>query len=191
MYIRKEIKEFMNKMPKEMKLPKHWRKFVNEQDREFNLIIKSGKELECTNCGKHFYIKTQGNNWYRDKEICPFCHNIYEIRRSNLKNYFFLYDLAVVDNVDNKLVLRYFEVRRTYIHSIKKFKDNIVEYARIVPEYDIELVNNRFLKSFVKMLLFPNTKFLLFETNEIISSKEFSFNFSIFIISLISHILVS
>ena len=146
MYIRKEIKEFMNKMPKEMKLPKHWRKFVNEQDREFNLIIKSGKELECTNCGKHFYIKTQGNNWYRDKEICPFCHNIYEIRRSNLKNYFFLYDLAVVDNVDNKLVLRYFEVRRTYIHSIKKFKDNIVEYARIVPEYDIELVNNRFLK---------------------------------------------
>ena len=30
MYIRKEIKEFMKNMPKEMKLPKHWRKFVND-----------------------------------------------------------------------------------------------------------------------------------------------------------------
>lgn len=146
MYIRKEIKEFMNKMPKEMKLPKHWRKFVNKYDVEFNLIIRSGKELKCTNCGKHFYSKAQEDYLYGYEELCPFCNNRYEVRRSNLKNYIFLYDLAVVDNVNNKLIVRYFEIRRTYMHDIRKFKDSIVEYARIVPEYNVELVNDRFVK---------------------------------------------
>lgn len=55
MYIRKEIREFLKKMPKEMKLPKHWRKFIHESDVEYNLLIKHGKEYECTNCGKYFY----------------------------------------------------------------------------------------------------------------------------------------
>ena len=136
----------MNKMPKEMKLPKHWKKFVNEQDVMFNLIIKSGKDAQCTNCGKHFYSKSQEGKEYGYKDVCPFCNNEYLVRRSNLKNYFFLYDLAIVDNVNNKLILRYFEIERTYVSTTKKFRDNIVEYARIVPEYDIELVNDRFLK---------------------------------------------
>ena len=92
MYIRKEIREFLKKMPKEMKLPKHWRKFVNKYDIEYNLIIKHGKSYECTNCGKYFYTKQvpTAKEW----DICPFCHNKYDIKRSNLKNYFFLYDLA-------------------------------------------------------------------------------------------------
>ena len=55
MYIRKEIREFLKKMPKEMKLPKHWKKFVNDNSKEYNLLIKHGKEYECTNCGKYFY----------------------------------------------------------------------------------------------------------------------------------------
>ena len=146
MYIRKEIRNFIEKMPKEIKTPKHWRKFVNSQNIAYNLIIRSGKEAICTNCGKHFSIKKQDGYIYGYKDICPFCNNKYEVRRSNLKNYSFLYDLAIVDNIDNKLILRYFEVRRTYISSIKKFKDSIVEYARIVPEFDIELVNDRFFK---------------------------------------------
>lgn len=144
MYIRKEIREFMKKMPKEMKLPKHWRKFVNENDVEYNLLIKHGKEYECTNCGKYFYSEqVEGDGCW---DICPFCEGQYDVRRSNLKNYFFLYDLAIVDNVDNKLVLRYFEVRRDYNYKKRRFDDSVVEYARIVPELDIELVNDRFVK---------------------------------------------
>ncbi len=144
MYIRKEIRAFMEKMPKEMKMPKHWRKFVNENDVEYNLLIKHGKECECTNCGKYFYSEqVEGNGCW---DICPFCGGQYDVRRSNLKNYFFLYDLAVVDNVDNKLVLRYFEVKRIYNQDKKRFDDNVVEYARVVPELDIELVNDRFFK---------------------------------------------
>ena len=144
MYIRKEIRDFMEKMPKELKMPRHWRKFVNEHDVEYNLLRKHGKEYECTNCGKYFYSEqAEGDGCW---DICPFCHNQYDVRRSNLKNYFFLYDLAMIDNVDNKLVLRYFEVWRKYNHKKRRFKDDIVEYARIVPELDIELVNDRFVK---------------------------------------------
>ena len=144
MYIRKDIREFMEKMPKEMKLPKHWRKFIHEYDVEYNLLIKSGKECECTNCGKYFY--TEQEEGRGRKAMCPFCHNQYDVRRSNLKNYFFLYDLAIVDNIDNKLVLRYFEVERNYNYKKRRFDDSVVEYARIVPELDIELVNDRFVK---------------------------------------------
>lgn len=144
MYIRKEIRDFIEKMPKEMKLPKHWRKFINEQDIEYNLLIKHGREYECTNCGKYFHSEQVPGQGCWD--ICPFCHNQYDVRRSNLKNYFFLYDLAMIDNINNKLILRYFEVRRKYNYKKRRFDDDVVEYARIVPELDIELVNDRFVK---------------------------------------------
>lgn len=144
MYIRKEIKEFLKKMPKEMKMPKHWRKFVNGNNVQYNLIIKHGKEYECTNCGKYFYREQVERKCRSD--ICPFCNNQYNVRRSNLRNYFFLYDLAVIDNVDNKVVIRYFEIRRKYDYKNRRFKDSIVEYARIIPELNIELANDRFVK---------------------------------------------
>ena len=144
MYIRKEIREFMNKMSKEMKLPKHWRKFVNENSKECNLLIKHGKEYECTNCGKYFYSEQVPG--YGCWDICPFCGGQYDVRRSNLKHYFFLYDLAYIDNIDNKLILRYFEVMRSYNYKVRRFTDNIVEYARIIPELNVELVNDRFFK---------------------------------------------
>ena len=144
MYIRKEIKEFMKNMPKEMKLPKHWRKFVNEHDVEYNLLIKHGKEYECTNCGKYFYSEqVEGDGCW---DICPFCGGQYDVRRSNLKNYLFLYDLAILDNINNKLILRYFEVYRKYNYHKRRFDDKISEYARIVPELNVELANDRFFK---------------------------------------------
>ena len=144
MYIRKNIADFLEKMPKEMKMPKNWKKFVKKYDIEYNLLIKHGKECECTNCGKYFYSEqVEGKGCW---DICPFCNNQYDVRRSNLKNYFFLYDLAIIDNVDNKLILRYFEVYRKYDYKTRRFKDDIVEYARIVPELDIEIVNDRFIK---------------------------------------------
>ena len=144
MYIRKQIANFLEKMPLEMSKPRHWKKFMNENSVEYNLIIKHGSEYECTNCGKYFYsTQVEGRRCW---EICPFCHNKYDVRRSNLKNYFFLYDLAFIDNVDNKVVIRYFEIKRDYDYKKRRFSDDIVEYARIVPELDLELVSDRFSK---------------------------------------------
>ena len=76
-------KEFLKNMPKEMKVPKHWKKFLNEQAVESNLFIKHGNEYECTNCGKYFFSKQVEGCW----EICPFCNNQYDVKRSNLKKH--------------------------------------------------------------------------------------------------------
>lgn len=142
MYIRKNIADFLEKMPIDMKMPKHWKRFVNENNINYNLIIKHGKEYECTNCGKYFSSeKLEGHS-----EVCPFCNNNYKVKRNNLKNYSFFYDLALIDNVDNKVVIRYFEVMRIYDNQVRRFKDNVVEYARIIPELDIELASDRFVK---------------------------------------------
>lgn len=148
MYIRKEIQNFMKKMPKDMKLPRHWKKFVNEQNTPYNLLIKHGNSYECTNCGKYSYENMLRNPENNRKGICPFCKNSYYIRNSNLRNYRILYDLAAVDNVDNKLIIRYFEVCRIYNNTTRRFDDDVVEYARIVPELNIDFASDRYFKMF-------------------------------------------
>ncbi len=142
MYIRKEIANFVKKMPKELKLPKHWKKFVNDHSVDYNLILKHGNTYECTNCHKYFPCKKEIGHI----EKCPFCNNKYLVRNHNLKNYIKLFDLASIDNFDNKLIIRYFEVRTVYNYKTKSFDKSVSEYARIVPELDIELVNDRFTK---------------------------------------------
>lgn len=144
MYIKKEIREFIEKMPKETRLSKKWLDFIEESTKPHNLLIEHGKEeYECTNCGKYSYGKLLNNRDYKHYDICRFCGRKYEIKRSNLKNYFFLYDLAIVDNMKNKLVIRYFEVWRKYNYKTRRFTNSIVEFARYVPEFDAILLNNR------------------------------------------------
>ena len=142
MYIRKEIREFIKKMPKDMKMPSHWRKFVNCCSEKYDLIIKHGNEYECTNCGKVFYSDKR----VKQEEFCPFCNNRYLIRNSNLKWHDWIFYLSLIDNVENRLIIRYFEVYRSYNYKRRKFENSVVEFARIVPEFNIQLVNNRYRK---------------------------------------------
>lgn len=142
MYIRKEIREFMKKMPKEMKLPKHWRKFVNENSSECNLIIKQGKQYECTHCHKTF----NSNAVVGAIERCPFCRQAYIVKNHNLKNYREYFNLALIDNICNRIVIRIFEVESSYNYQKRIFENDVAEYARIVPEFGVELVNDRFIK---------------------------------------------
>lgn len=142
MYIRKEISDFLKHMPKELKKPKHWRKFVNTNTEAYNLILKHGNKAECTRCHNYFSSsKTIG-----EREVCPFCTGNYLVRNSNLRKCAFYSDLAMVDNVLNKVIIRYFEIKTYYNNKKRKFENSVVEYARIVPELKIELVNDRFTK---------------------------------------------
>lgn len=144
MYVKKEIREFIEKMPKKEKLTREWKKFIQESTIKHNLLIEHGKEeYECTHCGKYSYGKLLSDRNYKYHDICRFCGKKYEIKRSNLKNYFFLYNVAIVDNINNKLVMRYFQVYRYYNNRIRRFTNSIAEFARYVPEYDITLLNNR------------------------------------------------
>lgn len=144
MYIKKEIKEFLEKMPKETKLNKEWKKFINKTMEPFNILIEHGKEeYECTNCGKYSYGRLLSDRNNRYYEICRFCGKKFQIRKSNLRNYNFEYSVAIIDNINNKIVIRYYAVRRIYNYMIRRFDTKIDEFARIIPEYDIVLLNNR------------------------------------------------
>lgn len=140
MYVKKQIREFIKTMPKEKKLPKHWRKLVNKNNVEHNLIIKHGNEYECTNCKKHFFSEV----CVGQSEFCPFCNNRYLVKNSNLKHYYDTYKLAFLDNMNNTIVVRLVEVCRTYNYRTRSFADSISEYARIIPEIDTEIVNDRY-----------------------------------------------
>lgn len=144
MYVKKEIREFIKKMPKKEKMTREWKNFIQKSTTKYNLLIEHGKEeYECTHCGKYSYGKLLSDRNYKHYDICRFCGKKYEIRRSNLKNYFFLYNVAIADNINNKLVIRYFQVYRYYNNRIRRFKDSIVEFARYIPEFDVTLLNNR------------------------------------------------
>lgn len=144
MYVKKEIREFIKNMPKKEKMTKEYRNFIQKSTIKYNLLIEHGKEeYECTYCGKYSYGKLLSDRNYKHYDICRFCGNKYAIKRSNLKNYFFLYNVAIVDNINNKLVIRYFQVYRYYNNRIRRFINSIAEFARYVPEYEITLLNNR------------------------------------------------
>lgn len=131
-------------MPKKEKMTKEYRNFIQKSTIKYNLLIEHGKEeYECTYCGKYSYGKLLSDRNYKHYDICRFCGNKYAIKRSNLKNYFFLYNVAIVDNINNKLVIRYFQVYRYYNNRIRRFINSIAEFARYVPEYEITLLNNR------------------------------------------------
>mgnify|MGYP002540258797 CR=1 FL=1 len=44
MYVKKEIREFIEKMPKKEKLTREWKKFIQESTIKHNLLIEHGKE---------------------------------------------------------------------------------------------------------------------------------------------------
>lgn len=142
MYIKKEIRKFIEIMPIETKLTKEWNNFIKQIDKKYNLLIEHKKEeYECTNCGKYSYGKLLDNNVYYD--ICRFCGKKYEIKRNNLKNYAFTYNFATIDNMNNKLIIRYYNVYRIYNYITRRFIDSIVEFARYIPEFKVILLNNR------------------------------------------------
>lgn len=87
MYVKKKIREFIEKMPKKEKLTREWKKFIQESTIKHNLLIEHGKEeYECTHCGKYSYGKLLSDRNYKYHDICRFCGKKYEIKRSNLKN---------------------------------------------------------------------------------------------------------
>ena len=141
-YIKNVYREILNRMDYMNYVPNGWDEFIEKHKENHNLLIKSNGKCVCTNC-KHIFSTTKKVN---EKVKCPNCKHTYLIKRNNLKNYSFYDDLSYVEKVDDKLILRVFELRSDYNNINKDYsiRDSIVEYARIViGERDCVFINER------------------------------------------------
>ena len=128
-YVKKAYREIFNLLDNYSELPKGWDKFVKEQEKYHNVIIKSSKnKCHCTNCNSNFISKKKVNEEVR----CPNCHNKYLIKRSNLRYYEFKDYLSILDIVNDTFVIRYFELK-SCIDAKHKHHSSVVEFAREIP----------------------------------------------------------
>ena len=128
-YVKKAYREIFYLLDNYSELPKGWDKFVKEQEKYHNVIIKSSKnKCHCTNCNSNFISKKKVNEEVR----CPNCHNKYLIKRSNLRYYEFKDYLSILDIVNDTFVIRYFELK-SCIDAKHKHHSSVVEFAREIP----------------------------------------------------------
>lgn len=131
-YIKKAHREILEILDNRITFPNGWNEFVNKQAKYHNLIIKySNNNCFCTNCRQNFISKKKVNQ----KTKCPNCHNIYLIKRSNLRYYEFKDDLSILDRVNDTFVIRYFELK-TIIDAMHQHHSSVVEFAREIPRDD-------------------------------------------------------
>jgi len=134
-YMNREIKAVINKMDKEFKEPKQWDKFILQEEIKNNLIIKNKDNCRCTKCGYEFKSKKKINEYIK----CPSCRNNLLIKRFDLKYYDFNKRLVVLDKVDEKYVIRLFELKSLYrdnemTHSVVEYGRDIVGFCTIINE---------------------------------------------------------
>lgn len=128
-YIKKAHREILRILDNASSFPNGWDKFVNKQAVYHNLIIKSDKnKCFCTNCKSYFTSTKKINQEIR----CPNCHNIYLIRRSNLKHHEFKDYISILDKIKDTFVIRYFELK-TVIDAAHEHNTSVVEFAREIP----------------------------------------------------------
>lgn len=133
-----KLQKFMKEIDK-TKMPKHWRKFINRNVQEHNIILKCGNRAFCTHCQKYFDEKVVIHPY--EKAKCKYCGKKYYVRNCNIKNCSFLKDIAFYTKVDNKVILRIFEVESKYDYKTRKFKQNLQEFARFIPNIGT-VINN-------------------------------------------------
>lgn len=120
-------------------LPKLWDRFITNESKEHNLLIKNGNECYCTCCKTIF----QSNARIGNLEICPNCKQKLKVRSKMLKYDCFIKYLTLLDKEDGQLFIRLFELRSIYYYEHKCFNHNAVEYGRIVINQKCHLLNNR------------------------------------------------
>ena len=125
-YVKKAYRIIFETLDNKMEYPKGWDEFVNKNAIPHNLIIKIGKgKCHCTNCDNDFF----SNKKVGEKIKCPYCRNKYLIKRSNLRYFDFKDYLSFLELIDNKFIIRYFELR-TFIDASHKHHSSVVEFAR-------------------------------------------------------------
>ena len=137
-YIRKNIRKIIAEID-EHKMPSRWDEFVKKETKHHNLLIKESGKCYCTHCGLYF----KSNKRIGQKEKCPYCKQILEIRNSTLRFYGYAKDVMLLDKAEDKIVIRLFEVASNYNYTARTFKHKAYEYGRIIIGENCRLVNER------------------------------------------------
>ena len=141
-YIKVKYRRLLQYMDYYCDLPDRWKEFIDEQKIKQNLVIKGNGKCTCTNCNYSFETTKKVNEVVK----CPYCKNIYLIKRSNLRFLTFKDYISVLEKVNDTFVIRYFELRSTYNYKTG-FTRSVKEFGReLAFEYDEVFVNNRVSK---------------------------------------------
>lgn len=136
-------KEKLQKLMKEVdktNKPKHWKKFINENTINHNVILKCGHRAFCTHCQKYFDKEVNVHTFQKEK--CKWCGNEYYVRNCNIKYQIFLKDIAFYIKVNEIIIARIFEIKSKYNYKTKKFEQNLQEFARFIPNIGIAINNS-------------------------------------------------
>lgn len=138
-YFKKQYRDIIEKIDKELKLPKKWNEFVKKEAEKDNLIIKTKGICHCKNCGTSF----KSNKKINEIEKCPNCKNEYLIKRRNYQWHNFEdRTLVLLDRLDSNWIVRLFVIQTVYAGGNIRHSDAI-EYGRVVFPEDLNFVNNR------------------------------------------------
>ena len=138
-YLKKRYREILERIDKELKLPKGWSYFVKKEASKDNFIIKSKGICTCGNCKTEFKSEKKIN----ELEKCPKCRKEYIIKRSNYQWHIFEpRTFILLDRLDENWIIRLFQSESRYVTG-KIYHSKAAEYGRIILNENLELVNNR------------------------------------------------
>lgn len=139
-YLKKEYVNLLARIDRELKLPKGWNSFVKKESSKQNFIVKSKGICTCNNCREQF----KSNKKINEVEKCPKCKNKYLIKRATYQYHLFENNLILVQKLDNKLVIRLFEIFTRYSRNPDAtYHSDATEYGRIILQDDLEFANDR------------------------------------------------
>lgn len=141
-YLKKEYRELIERIDKELRVPHGWYSFVKKEQEKDNFIIKYKGKCTCNNCKTTFKSDRKINEY----EKCPKCHNKYLIKQRNYSFHIFEKVLVLLDKLDDKWVIRLYEIFTRYTRD-SVYHSKPAEYGRIILDKNmkavVELANNR------------------------------------------------
>lgn len=127
MYVKKKYRRLLDLTDEQFTIPSSFQRFIDEKEDLHNLVIKSkGGKCWCTCCHHSFVSQTKVNGFIK----CPNCKNKLLVKSDRLHRYTFKDCLQLLDKIEDKFVLRSFELYSTYYNNEVEHK--ITEFLRTI-----------------------------------------------------------
>lgn len=127
MYVKKKYRRLLDLTDEQFTIPSSFQRFIDEKEELHNLVIKSkGGKCWCTCCHHSFVSQTKVNGFIK----CPNCKNKLLVKSDRLHRYTFKDCLQLLDKIEDKFVLRSFELYSTYYNN--KVEHKTTEFMRTI-----------------------------------------------------------